>query len=64
MTGIKNARGELAQYVAPSLVSNDNFVSHLQKMPPHDMPEIFGIHQNAQVAVINEEGDSLMIKIY
>ena len=33
-------------------------------MPPIDRPEIFGIHQNASLSVINEEGESLLKNIY
>jgi hypothetical protein len=64
LTGIKNTKGELAQYIGPTLGSAENLLSHLNKMPPTDRPEIFGIHQNAQGAVIHEEGESLLRKIY
>lgn len=64
MTGLKRPTGELGQYVAPNLNSSENLISHLNKMPPIDRPEIFGIHQNSLVAVIHEEGESLMKNIY
>ena len=44
MTGLKNPGGELGQYVAPALSSSESLISHLQKLPPMDRPEIFGIH--------------------
>lgn len=64
LVGLKAAKGELAQYVAPPLAAREAFGAHVTNFfPPVDRPEVFGIHFNAQVLTVKEEGAALLHRI-
>ena len=63
LTGIKNARGSLANYTMPLAGNVDAYLAHVLKYAAEDEPEVFGIHENAKFALANKEGENVLIKI-
>jgi len=64
LAGQKFPRDDLAQYVNPESGTCDHYCAHLNKFPPNDRPEVFGIHYNANYACIEQDGAKLLRKIY
>jgi len=64
LTGLRNPKGDLAQYAVPTQGSCDHYIGHLGKFPPADRPDVCGIHSNAECAMIQQDGTSLMAKIF
>lgn len=44
--------GDLERYKMPSPGSLDHYARHMASLPDQDMPEVFGIHENAQAALM------------
>ena len=44
----------------PSAGSLMHYANHMSSLPDQDMPEVFGIHKNAQAALMQSDGEAIL----
>jgi len=64
LSGERSPTGDLKRYMMPSYGSLEHYIEHVATLPSQDCPGIFGLHENAQVSLIEKEGESILTKIY
>lgn len=54
----------LQEYVVPSTSSWQGYVDHISNLPLLAPPQVFGLHENADLAKDNCEADQVIVKYY
>ena len=64
LCGDESPTGDLKRYVMPRPGSLGDYTAHLSSLPSQDSPGIFGLHENAQLSLIEKEGESLLTRMH
>ena len=64
LSGEAEPSERLSKYMMPSPGSLEHYADHLQRLPAHDCPGVLGIHEQAQGAMVEAEGDSVLKRAF
>jgi len=63
LCGDESPTGDLKRYVMPRPGGLDHYTAHLSSLPSQDNPGLFGLHENAQLSLIEKEGESILTRV-
>ena len=64
LSGESSPTGDLEKYMMPTFGSLEHYMAHVSRLPSQDHPGIFGLHESAQLSLIEKEGDTILTKIF